>query len=110
MKLSSLKYKNQPVHTDEGYFASQAEHRRWCLLKLRQRAGEIEGLKRQVTYQLNVNGFHICDYIADATYTEIKPAPGFVVEDAKGVETKDFKIKAKLFEAIFGFKIRVVRT
>lgn len=108
MKLSR-KYKNQPVTTEEGYFASQAEYRQWCNLKLRQRAGEIEGLARQVPYELTVNGVLICKYIADATYTELKPVRLFVVEDAKGVRTPEFKLKAKLFAGIHGYEIREVR-
>lgn len=90
-------------------FHSKREALHWLVLLQRERAGEITNIKRQVRYQLNVAGDHICDYVADFTYTENHPGKGFVVVDVKGYETPEYKIKRALFRAIFGFEITEVK-
>lgn len=114
-KAYKSKYRNQPVRTEEGYFASGKEHKRWLELKLLERQGLIRNLKRQVPFQLNAYDKSICIYKADATYDERQPVRRngevkwlFVVEDAKGLRLPEFVIKAKLFEAQFGFAIKEV--
>jgi hypothetical protein len=99
------KYRNQPIVIDGIRFASRREGRRWSELRLLERAGQISDLKRQVTFPLDVNGKPVCRYVADATYRE---NGALVVEDAKGFRTPEYKIKARLFEAIHGFPIREV--
>jgi hypothetical protein len=110
------KFNAQRTTIDGIHFHSKKEGLRWLLLRQRERGGEIRNLQRQVPFQLVVNGFLICTYIADFTYDERDPkrdvliASGVwqpIVDDAKGVETPEFKLKAKLFEAIFGRKIRL---
>lgn len=91
------KFRNQPVITAEGRFASKKEYRDWCDLKLRERAGEIKNLQRQVRFELSHNGIHICDYIADAVYFEGQKR---VVYDSKGFETDVFKIKKRLMKSL----------
>ena len=49
------KYRAQPVVTDEGRFASKKEYADWCALKLREKAGLISHLERQVKFPLSVN-------------------------------------------------------
>lgn len=100
------KYRNQPVIDKEhGRFDSKREHQRFLQLRLLERAGEISGLQRQVPYDLVVNDQHVCKYIADFTYMDNRPGHGFTTEDAKGVRTPEYKIKAALFKAIFGREI-----
>lgn len=99
----SQKYGANAVVTDEGRFASQREHQHWCLSKLRQRAGEIRNLERQVRFRLENNGVHICDYIADEVFFEGQQR---VVVDVKGVETPEFKLKRKLMLALLGIEVR----
>lgn len=96
------KYKAQAVTTDEGRFASKREFNHWCVLKLRQKAGEIANLQRQVRFRLEHNGVHICDYIADAVYFEGNKR---VVSDAKGYETPEFKLKRKLMRAFLNIEV-----
>jgi len=91
-----------PVVTPEGRFASQREHQHWCISKLRERAGEIRNLERQVRFRLEINCVHICDYIADEAYFEGEKR---VVVDVKGVETPEFKLKRKLMLAIYGIEV-----
>lgn len=101
-KAWKSKFRNQPVRTAEGYFASKKEHRDWCNLKLREQAGEITLLQRQVRFKLAHNGTHICDYIADAVYFEGQKR---VVFDSKGFETDVFKIKKALMKALLNVTV-----
>lgn len=83
-------------------FASQREEKRYGELVLRQKAKQISELKCQVPFSLDVNGFHVCKYIADFTYVENgKP----VVEDSKGYKTQTYKLKKKLLKACLGITI-----
>lgn len=96
------KYRNIPTEVDGIRFDSKREAARWSQLKLMERAGYITDLERQVRYPLNVNGVQICNYICDFKYIR-NGAP--VVEDSKGVRTKDYIIKAKLMKAIHGLDV-----
>jgi hypothetical protein len=83
-------------------FASRKEGRRYIQLQWMQRAGEIGAIELQVTFSLDVNGIHICNYIADFVYWE----KGFrIVEDTKGVKTDEYKLKKKLMKAVHGITI-----
>lgn len=110
-----MKYHNKPVKTEEGKFDSQREYRRWCELKLMERAGEIKDLRRQVPYTLipaqrdPETGKIIereCKYWADFVY-ETKDG-AVVVEDAKGEPTKDYIVKRKLMLQVHGIRIQEV--
>lgn len=101
------KYRNEPVEIDGIRFASKAEGRRYQELKLLQRAGEISELRLQPDYKLQVNGHAICTYRGDFSYLTKTGLP--VTEDVKGIETPVFKVKARLFRALLGREIRVVR-
>lgn len=100
-------------------FDSEAEARRFDELMLLRRAGKIRSLKLQVRYCLQ-EGFKDLDgnkdsgifYVADFVY-ERCTTPDFsgcvywlpVVEDVKGMRTKDYAMKAKLFRSRYGFAI-----
>lgn len=83
-------------------FDSILESERWLMLCDMQKQGEIKALERQRTFILQAHGKEICKYIADFTYHN---GVTFVVEDAKGILTRDFALKAKLFKAQYGFDI-----
>ena len=98
------KYNAQPTEVDGVRFASKKEAARWNTLKLLQAAKKISNLERQVRYSLDVEGTHICDYIADfAYYDRAKECP--IIEDVKGMRKgaayELFRLKAKLFHALF---------
>jgi hypothetical protein len=99
------KYANEVVDVGGLRFDSKREARRWGELQLLERVGHIADLRRQVRFRLEVNGAHICDYLADFTYSE---SGAMVVEDAKGVRTRDYSIKAKLMRACHGITVREV--
>ena len=72
-----------------------------------QRAGVVKDLERQVRYNLVINDQKICAYIADFRY-KLVDENGFekeIVEDAKGVETAEFKLKKKMMKAILGIDV-----
>lgn len=99
-------------------FDSVKEARRYNELLLLQRAGELRDLKRQVPFELlptqreESNGKkcrvveHPVKYIADFTYTDKHGR--FIVEDVKGIRTKEYIIKRKLMLYFFKIKIREV--
>lgn len=101
------KYRNQPIEIDGIRFASKAEGRRYGELKLLVRAGEITGLALQPSYKLAVNGHPVCVYRGDFSYLDKTGMP--VTEDVKGVATPEFKLKSKLFRALMGREIQIVR-
>lgn len=88
----------------DGYlFASKHEAERYSQLKLLERSGEIWDIQCQVSYPCMVNGVKVCVYIADFVY---KDSTGkTVVEDAKGFRTKEYRIKKKLVQALYGITI-----
>ena len=89
-------------------YDSATEARRAFELGIRQRAGEITGLERQVAFELRVNGHLICTYKADFCYVEAATGES-IVEDVKSAKTRtlhDYRIKVKLMHAIFGVNVR----
>jgi hypothetical protein len=103
------KYGNRKVTDASGaVHDSSKEYRRWQVLELRERAGEIRSLRRQVPYALVVNGVLVCQYVADFDYIE---GEARIVEDCKSEPTRKlaaFRIKAKLMAAIHGIQVREV--
>ena len=102
------KYHNIKTKTADGIVHdSRKEARRWCELKLLEKAGKITDLQRQVKFELipKQDGERACHYVADFVYTEDGKK---VVEDTKGSKTKDYIIKRKLMLYIHGIKIREI--
>jgi len=104
----TLKFRNQPVEVGGIQFASRKEARRWADLCLLELAGKITDLKAHPSFPLDVNGYPVCRYVADASYRE-NGVP--VVEDTKSPITRKhpvYRLKNKLFRALHGFEIREV--
>jgi hypothetical protein len=76
-------------------------------LKSLERAKTVKDLELQVRFNLEVNGQKICAYIADFRYKRQNPEGDWkeIIEDAKGVETPEFKLKNKLMKACLGIEI-----
>jgi len=102
--MKRSKYGSIPTTVDGIRFDSLGEAKYYGTLKYRAILGEIAGLRLQVKFPLHVRDKLICTYIADFVYTENGRQ---VVDDYKGVRTPTFNLKAKLFEAIYGFPIRI---
>ncbi len=90
-------------------FDSKAEAARYASLKQMERCGAIYNLQRQIWHDLKAaNGAVACRYRADFDYFDTSTGEP-VTEDVKGVLTRDFKIKAKLFREQYGREIKVVK-
>lgn len=107
-----------------GTHASQKEHNRAAQLNLWQRAGVISNLREQVPFELipaqygecgtDLKGKPVrvcleksCKYIADFVYTD-NGTGQTIVEDTKGVRTKEYIIKRKLMLFVHGIRIKEV--
>ena len=104
---SRPKYGNKKVTVQGIKFDSKWESERYLYIKSLELAGRVRNLELQVRFALEVNGQKICTYIADFRY-EKENANGdweTIVEDAKGVETPEFKLKKKLMKACLGIEI-----
>ena len=117
------KYNNRKVRRDGLTFDSKKEHKRYNELLLLEQAGEIKNLRRQVKFLLiptqrepkiigprgGVKKGKLlereCAYIADFVYTENGK---IVVEDTKGLRTKDYIIKRKLMLYVHNIRVREV--
>ena len=118
-KGKRAKYGNTRIQSEDGQFDSKAEYRRWCDLKLLERAGKIHDLKRQVRYTLCVQSMGeegqgseitIGQYVADFVYILNDGELGKqVVEDVKGHRTQLFIWKKKHMKAQYGIEIVEVK-
>ena len=97
------KYGAKKTTVDGITFDSKWEAQRWGELKAMERGGLVRDLERQVKYEIVVNGEKICRYIADFRYKMVDDdgTAKEIVEDAKGFETADFKLKKKLMKAVY---------
>lgn len=106
------KYHARKVIVNGETFDSEKEYRRWCELRLLERAGEIRYLKRQVPYvlvpaQRDQDGKLLereVTYKADFVYDDTATGRT-VVEDTKGVRTPEYILKRKLMLWAFGIRI-----
>lgn len=93
------KYRNVKTVIDGETFDSKREANYWRELKLREKAGDIRALRRQVPFSLCCptlgDDVEVARYIADFTY--IDPA-GLHVVDAKGKRTQMYSLKKKWLE------------
>jgi len=100
------KYHAIPTEVDGIRFDSRGEARRYQELKLLQAAGEISHLGVHPSWELVVNGVKIGKYTADFEYREGKE---YVVEDYKGVRTRDYVLRKKLMLALHKIDVREVK-
>ena len=104
---SRSKYGAKKTVVDGITFDSKWESERYGQLKAMERGGLVTELELQVPYIIEVNDQKICKYIADFRY-KLEHANNTIediVEDAKGVETPEFKLKKKLMKAVFNIEI-----
>ena len=122
----SNKYNRRKITVKGETFDSEKEYKRFCELSLLEKAGAITELRRQVRYELiptqyetferyGKNGKRLkdgkrciergVDYVADFVYKENGAE---IVEDTKGVRTKDYVIKRKLMLYVHNIKVREI--
>ena len=112
------KYKNTKVVIDGHAFDSKKEGKRYIDLKLMQRAGQIQDLRMQVSFEL-MAGVKFKNekrkkpamkYIADFVYTDVKTGLQ-VVEDVKSAMTRKlpaYRQKKHLMMSVHGIEIQEV--
>lgn len=121
MDIPTFFRKRNKYHAQaSGGYDSRKEHRRANELRLLQRAGLISNLREQVRFELIPAQYGACgkdfkgretrvllerpcSYIADFVYTD--SSGNTVVEDTKGVRTKEYIIKRKLMLHVHGIRI-----
>ena len=110
------KYHAKAVTAPNGQkFDSTKEYRRYCELRLLERAGKIMKLERQVKFvliptQKDEDGKLLekeTSYWADFVYYDCTKRK-IVVEDAKGMKTDVYNIKKKLMLWVHGIRIQEV--
>jgi hypothetical protein len=83
------------------------EANRWCELKMLEKAGLIQDLQRQVKFELipKQEGERAVHYVADFVYVEDGKK---IVEDVKGMRTKEYRLKKKMMLFFHGIKIKEI--
>jgi hypothetical protein len=79
---------------DSKFEASKARE-----LELLQKAKEIVGFQEQVKIPLVVNGYHLCNYFIDFVIEHTDGTLEYL--ETKGFATDVWKLKWKLFEALY---------
>lgn len=100
------KYHNRKVEIDGIKFDSTKEGQRYLELKLLLKAGKIRDLQMQVEFELipKQAGERACKYKADFVY-HMADTGKMIVEDVKGLRTREYIIKRKLMLWRYGVKI-----
>jgi hypothetical protein len=83
------------------------EANRWCELKMLEKAGLIQDLQRQVKFELipKQDGERAVHYVADFVYVEDGKK---IVEDVKGMRTKEYRLKKKMMLFFHGIRIKEI--
>lgn len=121
------KYGNKKITVGGEVFDSRKELRRYNQLMVLQSRGEISDLKRQVEYELIPNQYEIITRYSEKTGKRLKDEKRLVerkvcyvadfvylkggetiVEDTKGVKTKDYILKRKMMLFLKGIRIKEI--
>lgn len=127
-RYSGNKYGSKKVEVDGIVFDSKKEAKRYQELLLLEKEGEITDLQRQVKFVLipaqyetverySKTGKRLkdkqkciekeCSYYADFTYFD-REKQEVIVEDTKGMRTKDYIIKRKLLLYRHGIRVKEI--
>jgi len=93
-------------------FPSKRQARRYCELKLAERAGEITNLKLEPRFPIFINEIYVGRYTADFRYT-VRETGEVLVEDVKSSGTRKdpyYRFRKRAAEAFHGIKILEVGT
>jgi DNA-binding sugar fermentation-stimulating protein len=95
----SSKYHSRKTVYDGVRYDSQREAAYAAELDIMHRTGLIAGYQRQVPIKLNVNNEQICKLVVDFLIRHPNGQHEYV--EVKGVATQAFKLKWKLFDALY---------
>lgn len=103
---SGSKYGNQTREYNGRTYDSKLEARYAQDLDLLKKAKQIKDWEGQYRIKLDVNGYHICNYIVDFKVT--MPDGSIELHEVKGFRTSTWELKWKLTEALFGKEYKLV--
>lgn len=92
-------FKTKKITYNGEVFDSKFELQKKKDLDLLSRAGVVKGYERQVRIPLVVNGYTVCTYVIDFIVTHNDGSKEYI--ETKGYPTNEWKLKWKLFEALF---------
>lgn len=105
-KAKPGKYKSVRIKVDGFWFDSKKEAEYYGTEKLKLKAGDIKGFRRQVRYKIVINGTKICTYVAD--FVEDNWDGSIKVIDVKSDFTRTlalYRIKKTLMRVLYGIEI-----
>lgn len=102
------KYKNIPTHYRGSSYDSKAEAQYAMWLDSEKKAGRIKRWEKQKKIELTVKGHHICNYYIDFVIHHTDGLKEYV--EIKGMVLPVWRIKWKLFEALYSSKKNVKLT
>ena len=99
IRYGENKYSNKKTEHNGIYYHSKKEAGEAAELDLRKQAGDIKDWERQVKISLDVNGYHIANYFIDFVIYHNDESKEYL--EIKGFETEVWRLKWKLFEALY---------
>lgn len=99
IRNSNSKYYAQSTRYNDRLYHSKFEASYARDLDLLIKAKEIKSWEPQVRISLDVNGYHICNYVVD--FRVITKDDTVQLHEVKGFETDMFRMKRKLLEATY---------
>ena len=104
------KYGAVPTIIDGIRFASKKEAAYYDVLKLRQRAGEIDFFLMQVPFALPGGVRYRADFVTFQSAHAGRDCNSFQIEviDCKGFKTPEYKLKAKQVKALYGITVKEI--
>lgn len=97
------KFKAQATHQDDIRFSSKAEARRYQELKQLKLSNHIIFFLRQPLFDLPGGTTYRADFIIFWSNGNV------TIEDVKGFETTEFKLKKKQVESLYPIQIEIVK-
>lgn len=92
------------LHPDGTSFSSKLEAATYCLLKLREYAGEIKEIKKQQCVRLGED----TRWKIDFSFIEVKSGE-LVYAESKGIPTNDYLRKLKLFKKYSSNRLEIYK-
>lgn len=110
-KISKGRYNivSKSARTYNGVVFDSAHEMKYCkTLDLLVRGGAVLGYERQVRYDIDINGKHICFYKLDFKVTYPDRVEYIDCKSTPDLVDPVYKLKKKLVEAIHGIQIQEV--
>lgn len=100
--IGGRKYKNQSCKCRLGHIHLSRGEARYCeQLELRRKSGEFKSFVVEKEYRLEINGVLICKHKPDFTIYPTNNHNNFWIEEYKGFATDLWKMKMKIFKALY---------